>query len=113
MARACAQAAAQEAARVTGWERDRLPGEGRFGVSPAKTITMKPSLVGWLRLLIVVGVLAALVIAGAVALIDTLRTSRNCHGGFSRGFSAGFDTHRCEIILRLVKVGTQIMIPVP
>jgi hypothetical protein len=74
---------------------------------------MKPSLVGWLRLLIVLGVLAALVTAGAVALIDTLRTSRNCHGGFSGGFSAGFDTHRCEIIVRFVRLGTHIMIPLP
>jgi hypothetical protein len=78
-------------------------------MSPAKVTAIQPSAAGWLRLVIVLGLLAAL----AVAAMETVRAFRNCHGGFSRGFSEGFDTHRCEIIVRLVKLGAQVMIPLP
>jgi hypothetical protein len=58
------------------------------------------------------GVLAALAIAGVFALIDTIEMSRRCQGGaFSSGFSDGFDTRRCKMIVRFVKVGLEAMIP--
>jgi hypothetical protein len=91
-------------------ESDTLRGRG-FDMSPA--LATKPSAAGWLRLLIVLGLLAALAIAAAVALIETFSASRNCHGGFNSGFGAGFDTYRCEIIVRFVRLGNQIMIPLP
>jgi hypothetical protein len=81
-------------------------------MSRAQTIAIKPSAAGRFRLIIVLGLLAALVIAAVVAIMDTIDVSRRCHGGaFSSGFSAGFDTRRCEIIVRLVKVGVEAMIP--
>jgi len=75
-------------------------------MSPAKTAAIKPSAAGWLRVLIALGILAA----ATVAAMETVRVSRNCHGGFSSGFSAGFDTYRCEIIVRSVQLGAQTMI---
>ena len=81
-------------------------------MSRAQTIAVKPSAAGLFRWLIVLGLLAALVIAAVVALIDTIEVSRRCQGGgFGSGFSVGFDTRRCEIIVRLVKVGVEAMIP--
>jgi hypothetical protein len=74
---------------------------------PAEAIAIRPSAAGWLYLLIVLGV----VIAGVVALHETLRTSWKCDGAFSSGFSADYDVHHCELIIRFVKIGTQIMMP--
>jgi hypothetical protein len=84
----------------------------RFGMSPANAIA-KPSAASWLRLLIVLGLMSALVIAATVAAMETFKASRKCHGAFSRGFSAGFDIYRCDLIIRIVPSGTQITIPLP
>src|SRR5262245_19217424 len=87
-------------------------GKGDSLMSRAQTIAIKASPAGWFRLLIVLGLIAALVIAAVVAVIETIDVSRRCEGGaFSSGFSAGFQTRRCEIIIRLVRVGVEAMIP--
>ena len=39
--------------------------------------------------------------------------SRECGGAFSPGFSAGFDRYHCEIVIRTVKDGHQIKLPLP
>jgi hypothetical protein len=81
-------------------------------MSRIETITVEPSAAGWFRLLVVLGLMAALVVAAVVAMIETVDVSRRCQaGGFSSGFSSGFQTRRCEIIVRLVKVGVEAMIP--
>jgi hypothetical protein len=81
-------------------------------MSRVRTIAIKPSAADWFRLIIVSGLVAALVIAAVVAVIDTIELSRRCQdGAFSSGFSAGYDTRRCEIIVRLAKVGVEVMIP--
>jgi hypothetical protein len=80
-------------------------------MSRTRAIAKKPSAAGWFRLLIVL-LIGALVVAAVVAIMDTIDVSRRCHGGgFSSGFLAGFQTRRCEIIVRLVKVGFEAMIP--
>jgi hypothetical protein len=79
----------------------------------AKTIAIKPSAAGWLRMFIILGLMSALVIAAVVAAVETFEASRNCHGPFSRGFSAGCDAYRCDLIVWFIKVGAQIKIPLP
>lgn len=80
-------------------------------MSGTRAVAIKPSAAGWFRLLIVF-VIGALVVAAVVAIMDTIDVSRRCQGGgFSSGFSAGFQTRRCEIIIRLVKIGIEAMIP--
>jgi hypothetical protein len=60
-------------------------------MSRIETITVEPSAAGWFRLLVVLGI---------VAMIETVDVSRRCQaGGFSSGFSFGFQTRRCEIIV--------------
>ena len=80
-------------------------------MSKAQAIAIRRSAAGWFRLLILaLGI--ALVVAAAVAIMDTISVSRRCQGGgFSIGFSAGFQTRQCQIIVRLVKVGVEAMIP--
>ena len=81
-----------------------LAAKGDSAMSRAQTIAVKPSPAGWFRWLIILGLLAALMIAAVVALIDTIEVSRRCQGGgFSSGFSVGFDTRRCEIIFRAIQ----------
>jgi hypothetical protein len=75
---------------------------GRPPISPSR-----------MRTLIRAGVVAALVMAGVVAMMETFEASRNCHGAFSRDFSADFDVYRCQLIVRLLKAGSQIQIPLP
>jgi hypothetical protein len=67
----------------------------------------------WLHRLVVAGLALALVIAGVVAALDTLRVSRQCGGAFSRAFSAAFDRYHCEIVIRSLKSGRQIKLPLP
>ena len=56
--------------------------------------------------LIRLGLLSALVFA-----LSAVEASRDCHGGaFSAGFSSGFDTHRCNLV---VKIGTDFKFSVP
>jgi hypothetical protein len=81
-------------------------------MSPATAIA-KPFAAGWLRLLIVSGLMSALVIAGSVAAMETFEASRKCHGAFSRGSSAGFDVYRCDLIIRIIPSGTQVTISFP
>jgi hypothetical protein len=69
---------------------------------PASTaLAIRPSAAGLFRLMIFFGFLPALAIAAVVAAIETFEASRNCRGAFSSGFSAGFDKHRCELVVRL------------
>jgi hypothetical protein len=60
--------------------------------------------------LIRVGLLPALVFALS-ADVQQFEASRDCRGAFSAGFSRGFDTHRCDLVLR--KIGTDVKIRVP
>jgi hypothetical protein len=75
----------------------------------------KPSITpSRLRALIRAGLVAAIVAAGVLAMTETFEASRKCRGGFSRGFSADFDLYRCELIIRLLRAGSQIIkIPLP
>jgi hypothetical protein len=51
----------------------------------AETVAIRPSVAGWLRPVIILGLVSALVIAAVVAAMETFKASRNCHGPFSRG----------------------------
>ena len=84
--------------------------ETRFA-SLARAVTIRPA--DFLRRLVVRGLLVAIVVAGVIAALDTLRISRECGGAFSRGFSAGFDRYHCELVIRATKGGYQIKIPLP
>jgi hypothetical protein len=67
----------------------------------------------FLRRLVVVGLLLAIVVAGVVAALETFKISRDCGGAFSRGFSAGFDRYHCELVFRSIKGGYQTKVPLP
>jgi hypothetical protein len=71
-----------------------------------RAATLRPA--DFLRRLVVAGLPVAIVIAGTVAALDTLRISRDCGGAFSRGFSAGFDRYHCELVIRSTKGGDHI-----
>jgi hypothetical protein len=81
-------------------------------MSQAKAIA-RPSAAGWVRLLIVLGFVSALVVTATVAAMDSFKPSRKCHGTFSRGFSVGFDIYRCDLIIQIVPSGRRITIPLP
>lgn len=62
--------------------------------------------------LVRLGILAALVVAAIVALMETMTASRECGGAFSRAFSSGFDRYHCDLVIRSPKNGHQIKIPI-
>jgi hypothetical protein len=63
------------------------------------------------RRLVLFGVLAALTYAVS-AFGQQLDQSKECKGGgFSAGFSAGFQRHRCETVIRHVPTGFTARIP--
>jgi hypothetical protein len=66
-----------------------------------------------LHRLVRAGVLTAIVVAGVVTALESARVSRDCHGAFSRAFSAAFDRYRCELVVRPGNSGREIRIPLP
>ena len=76
-----------------------------------KSAALRP--VDFFHRLVRAGVLIAIVVAGVVAALESTRASRDCHGAFSRAFSAAFDRHRCEIVVRPSYGGREIRIPLP
>jgi hypothetical protein len=67
------------------------------------------TIVWWLFRL---GVLAALVFALS-ADAQQFEASKDCRGAFSAGFSSGFDTHRCDLIVRKIGSDLKVRIPLP
>jgi len=62
------------------------------------------------RRLVLLGVLAAM----TYSLSETgqqFERSKDCKGGFSGAFSAGFQRHRCDIVVRHLPTGTTARIP--
>jgi hypothetical protein len=76
-----------------------------------RTAALRPA--DFLRRLVVAGLLVAIVVVGVIAALDTMRISRQCGGAFSRAFNAGFDRYHCELVIRTIKGGYQIKIPLP
>jgi hypothetical protein len=66
-----------------------------------------------LRRLVLGGLICALITAGVVATLSTVKASRHCHGPFNHGFSSGFDRYRCDLAIKLVEGGPQIEITLP
>jgi hypothetical protein len=66
----------------------------------------------YLRWAIRAGLAWAFVLALALTAIQ-LDVSRACRGGFSRGFSRGFDVYRCELVVRKIGTNAQFRISLP
>ena len=77
----------------------------------ARAASLRPA--DFLRRLVLVGLLLAIVVAGVIAALETFKISRECGGAFSQGFSAGFDRYRCQLVIRTTKGRYQIKIPLP
>jgi hypothetical protein len=81
-----------------------------FLVRAAKAASSpSPRVVWWL---VRFGLFAALVLSLVVAAYQ-FEAKRECGGAFSRGFSNGFDVHRCEVIVHQIGTGWRIRIPLP
>jgi hypothetical protein len=51
----------------------------------------------------------------ALAIVVTanqFERSRDCRGAFSKGFSSGFDTYRCDLTIKHMEIGLEISIPI-
>lgn len=73
----------------------------------------RPRTADWLRRFVGAGLIAAILVAGVVAIMDTFHVSRECTGAFSRAFSAGFNQYHCELKIRSLKTDHQIKISLP
>lgn len=62
------------------------------------------------RCLVFLGALAALTYAVS-ATGQQFERSKECRGGFSAAFSAGFQHRRCDIVIRHVLTGATVRIP--
>jgi hypothetical protein len=78
----------------------------------APQIQAAQSPTAYLRWAIRAGLVCAFALALALTTIQ-LDVSRNCRGGFSRGFSNGFDVYRCELVVRKIGTNSQFRIPLP
>jgi hypothetical protein len=58
------------------------------------------------------GLLAALAFALA-ADAHLFEASKECRGGFSSGFSSGFDVHRCKLTIKAVGADLKLSVPLP
>jgi hypothetical protein len=78
----------------------------------APQIQAVQSSAAYLRWVVVVraGLVCAFVLALALTAIQ-LDVSRDCRGGFSRGFSSGFDVRRCELVIQKIGTNPQFRIP--
>jgi hypothetical protein len=75
----------------------------------ARAASLRPA--DFLRRLVLVGLLLAIVVAGVIAALETFKISRECGGAFSQGFSAGFDRSHCQLVMRASRGSHQIKIP--
>jgi len=72
---------------------------------------LRPS--DWLGRLVRAGLPCAIVIAGVVAMLKSFETSKECQGAFSSGFSNGFDRYHCELKLRVIENGPELILTLP
>jgi hypothetical protein len=63
-----------------------------------------------IRRLVLLGVLAAMTYAVSET-GQQFERSKECQGGFSAGFSTGFQRHRCDIVIRHRPTGFTARIP--
>jgi hypothetical protein len=77
----------------------------------AGTVRARPA--DLLRRYVRAGLIAPIIVAVATASVETFEISRECGGAFNRGFGAGLDRHHCELVIRLLKIGYQIKVPLP
>jgi hypothetical protein len=59
------------------------------------------------------GLLFAIIVAGATAMLHSLEVSKECRGAFSGGFSNGFDRYRCELKLSVNEDGPELTLRLP
>jgi hypothetical protein len=64
------------------------------------------------RRLVRAGLTAALVFALSADVMQ-FEASKECRGGFSSGFGAGFDVHRCAMVIRKTGSDAEMRIPLP
>jgi hypothetical protein len=83
----------------------------RFSSVIAGAARLRPA--DWLRRSVRAGLLAAIIVAGVAASVDTFQVSRECGGAFSQGFSASFDRYHCDLVIRSLKTDYQIKVPPP
>jgi len=74
------------------------------------TARLRP--VDWLHRLVLAGLQVAVIVAGVAAAYQTIELKRDCHGAFSRGFSAAFDRYHCDPVLKF-KGGIELRVPLP
>ena len=58
-----------------------------------------------------VGILTALIVAAIAAMLQTTTISRECGGNFSREFDSGFDRYRCDLVIRFIRDGYRLELP--
>jgi hypothetical protein len=63
-----------------------------------------------IRRLVLLGVLAAMTYTASET-GQQFERSKECRGGFSAAFSAGFQRHRCDIVIRHLPTGFTARIP--
>ena len=61
--------------------------------------------------LVRLGILAALIVAAIAATLETTTISRECGGAFSREFDSGFDRYRCDLVIRFIRNGYRLELP--
>jgi hypothetical protein len=76
-----------------------------------RTASLRP--IDLIHRLVICGLLFAIIVTAVAATLTSFKASRDCHGGFSAGFSSGFDRHRCVLKVQTVGDGPQIEIPLP
>jgi hypothetical protein len=68
---------------------------------------------GLTRRFVLLGLIAAFVLAAVVALWP-YEVSKECKGGaFSAGFGTGFDAQRCDVVFRFGRAGREIRLRLP
>jgi hypothetical protein len=58
------------------------------------------------------GILAALSVAAVAAFLERTTISRECSGAFSREFDGGFERYRCGLVIRFIRNGYRLELPV-
>ena len=57
------------------------------------------------------GILTALIVTAVAAMLETTTISRECGGAFSREFDSSFDRYRCDLVIRFIRSGYQLELP--
>ncbi len=82
-------------------------------VKPQMTQTKAMRPVDWLRRLVVAGIICGILIAGVIAALQTFEAKRECRGAFDGGFSNGFDRYYCNLRIKFIQAGSELLLRLP